>query len=130
MKKKVLVVDDEADSLKILKINLEDTNNYEVLALSSANDIISQVHLFKPDIILLDILMPEINGIEACEMLNNDSLGERIPIIILSALDKDVDKLKTLKSGMLDYLVKPVKIEELISKIEKYAQFRQQEKER
>jgi len=124
-KKKVLVVDDEADFLKIVKINLEETNNYEVLTLSSANDIISQVHIFKPDVILLDILMPGIKGIEACEMLNKDSMGERIPIIMLSALDKDTDKLKTFKAGVMDYLVKPVKKEVLISKIEKHLQFKQ-----
>jgi len=125
MKKKVLVVDDETDFLKIVKINLEETNNYEVLTLSSANDIVSQVHIFKPDVILLDILMPGIKGIEACEMLNKDSMGERIPIIMLSALDKDTDKLKTFKAGVMDYLVKPVKKEVLISKIEKHLQFKQ-----
>ena len=125
MKKKVLVVDDEADFLKIVKINLEETNNYEVLTLSSTNDIISQVHIFKPDIILLDILMPGFDGIETCEMLNKDSMGERIPIIILSALDKDVDQFKTFKVGVLDYLVKPVKKEDLISKIEKHTRFTQ-----
>ena len=124
-KKKVLVVDDETDFLKIVKINLEETNNYEVLTLSSANDIISQVHIFKPDVILLDILMPGIKGIEACEMLNKDSMGERIPIIMLSALDKDTDKLKTFKAGVTDYLVKPIKKEDLISKIEKCTQFMQ-----
>ena len=125
MKKKVLVVDDEADFLKILKINLEETNNYEVLTLSSANDIVSQLHIFKPDIILLDILMPGIDGIETCEMLNKDPMGEHIPIIMLSALDKDVDKLKTFKAGVTDYLVKPIKKEDLISKIEKCTQFMQ-----
>jgi two-component system alkaline phosphatase synthesis response regulator PhoP len=124
-KKKVLVVDDETDFLKIVKINLEETSNYEVLTLSSANDIISQVHIFKPDVILLDILMPGIKGIEACEMLNKDPMGERIPIIMLSALDKDADKLKTFKVGVMDYLVKPVKKEVLISKIEKHTQFKQ-----
>jgi len=125
MKKKVLVVDDEADFLKILKINLEETNNYEVLTLSSANDIVSQVHIFKPDIILLDILMPGIDGIETCEMLNKDPMGEHIPIIMLSALDKDVDKLKTFKAGVTDYLVKPIKKEDLIGKIEKHTRVTQ-----
>ena len=123
MKKKVLVVDDEVDFLKIVKLNLEETGSYEVLTLSSANDIVSQVHIFKPDVILLDILMPGFDGIETCEMLNKDSMGGRIPIIILSALDKDVDKLKAFKAGVPDYLVKPVKTEELISKIEKHTQF-------
>ena len=125
MKKKVLVVDDEVDLLKIIKLNLEETDNYEVLALSSANDIISQVHIFKPDIILLDILMPGIDGIETCEILNKDPVGEHIPIIILSALDKEADKLKTFKVGVMDYLVKPIKKEDLISTIEKNVQFKQ-----
>jgi len=125
MKKKVLVIDDEVDLLRIVKLNLEKTDSYEVLTLSSANDIVSQVHIFKPDVILLDILMPGFDGIETCEMLNKDSMGGRIPIIILSALDKDVDKLKAFKTGVQDYLVKPVKIEDLISKIEKHTQFMQ-----
>ena len=125
MKKKVLVIDDEVDLLKIIKLNLEGTDSYEVSTLSSAKDIVSQVHIFKPDIILLDILMPGFDGIETCEMLNKDSVGEHIPIIILSALDKDTDKLKTFKVGVTDYLVKPIKKEDLISKIEKCTQFMQ-----
>ena len=72
MKRKVLVVDDEADFLRLVKLNLEETGNYEVLTLLSAKDIVSQAKVFKPDIILLDIIMPGIKGIEACEMLNND----------------------------------------------------------
>jgi CheY-like chemotaxis protein len=58
-------------------------------------------------------------------MLNKDSIGGRIPIIILSALDKDTDKLRTFKVGVLDYLIKPIKKEDLIRKIEKLAQFKQ-----
>lgn len=121
-KKKVLVIDDEVDLLKIVKLNLEKTNNYEVLTLSSANDIISQVNRFKPDIILLDMRMPGIDGIEAFEMLHKDSMGGRIPTIILSALYEDVDQLKALKAGALEYLAKPVKTEDLISTIEKHTQ--------
>ena len=109
MKKKVLVIDDEADLLKIVKLNLEETGSYEVLTLSSANDTVSQVHIFKPDVILLDILMPGFDGIETCEMLNKDSMGGRIPVIILSALHEDLDHLKAFKAGVQDYLVKPVK---------------------
>jgi len=119
MKKKVLVVDDETAFLRIVKLNLEETNNYEVLTLSSAEDILFQVHAFKPDIILLDILLPGIKGLEACEMLNKDSIGASTPIIILSALDKVTDKLRAFKVGVVDYLVKPIGKEELIAKIEK-----------
>lgn len=118
-KKKVMLVDDEEDFLRLTKLNLEETGKYEVLTLSSAKDLISVLHSFKPEIIILDLLMPKIGGIEACQMLNDDPVGQRTPLIILSALYKDVDKLKAYKLGVLDYIVKPVEIDVLISKIEK-----------
>jgi len=119
MKKKVLVVDDETAFLRILKLNLEGTGNYEVLTLPGAEDILAQVRAFKPDIILLDIIMSGTKGLDVCEMLNKDPAGCRIPIIILSALDKAADKLQAFKIGAVDYLVKPMGKEELIAKIEK-----------
>ena len=124
-KKKIMVVDDEEDFLEIVKLNLEKKDIYEVLTLSSAKDIIYELHRFKPDIILLDVLMPGIGGIDACSMLNKDPLGKNTPIIIVSALDKDQDKLKAYKMGVVDYLVKPVERSEVIAKIEKALKFRQ-----
>ncbi|MBU1852425.1 MAG: response regulator [Candidatus Omnitrophica bacterium] len=123
-KKKIMVVDDEVDFLKIVKLNLEETGKYEILALSSAKDIISHVNNFRPDLILLDIVMPVVGGIDACEMLNKDLLGKTIPIIIISALDKSRDKLKAYKKGVVDYIVKPIEKESLIIKIEKALQFK------
>ncbi len=117
-KKKVMIVDDEVDFLKMVKLNLEDTEKFEVLALSSANDIIAQLHSFKPDVILLDMVMPGIGGIEACEMLNKDPIGQVLPILILSALDKDKDKLMAYKKGIVGYLTKPIEKDILIGKIE------------
>lgn len=121
-KTRVMIVDDEEDFIKITKLNLEETGQYEVLALSTAKDIISQAHIFRPDVILLDILMPAIGGIEACEMLNNDSIGRGIPIIIVSALAKQQDKLKAYRLGIVEYVVKPIEKEQLIAKIEKALQ--------
>ncbi|MFH1355137.1 MAG: response regulator [Candidatus Omnitrophota bacterium] len=118
-KKKVIMIDDEEDFLRLTKLNLEETGKYEVLTLSSAKDLISVLHSFKPEIIILDLLMPKIGGIEACQMLNDDPAGQRIPLIILSALYKDIDKLKAYKLGVLDYIVKPVESDVLISRIEK-----------
>lgn len=123
-KKRVLVIDDEEDYLKLTKLNLEETNNYEVMTLLSAKDIISRIHSFKPDIILLDMLMPAAGGVEACEMLNADQLGSRIPIIIVSALDKNADRLKAYKAGVVDYISKPAGKDELIAKIEKALQYK------
>jgi len=124
-KNKILVVDDEVDFTTLLKSNLEETGKYEVLALPGANDIISQVHAFKPDVILLDIIMPGVKGIEVCEMLNKDVIGKLIPIIIISALAKDADKYKAYKVGVVDYMEKPIEIGRLIIKVDKYIQFKQ-----
>ena len=121
---RILVVDDETDFLEITRMNLQGTGKYDVLTLSRANDIVDHIHHFKPQIILLDILMPGIGGIEACEMLNTDAMGKGIPIIILSALDKESDKLKAYKVGVVDYLIKPIEKNELINKIEKALRYK------
>jgi len=118
----VMVIDNEQDFLTIAKINLQELGKYDVLALLSAKDIVSQAHSFKPDIILLDVLMSPVTGIEACEMLKNDPICKNIPVIILSVLDKEVDKLKAYKVGVIDYIVKPVGGEALVARIEKILQ--------
>lgn len=123
-KKKIMIVDDEEDFLKITKLNLEETGRYEVSTLSSAKDIIPQVNSFKPDLILLDLLMPGIGGLDACEMLNNDPIGRNIPIIVLSALDRKTDKLKAYKVGVVDYLVKPIEVDDLTAKVEKVLRYK------
>ena len=116
-KKKVMVIDDEQGVLLAVKKNLED--RYKVSTLLDAREVISQVGKFKPDLILLDILMPAIGGIEVCEMLSKDPIGKNIPIIVLSALEKTAAKLKEYKAGVVDYFIKPVDRNELITKIEK-----------
>lgn len=118
-KKRVMMVDDEEDFLTITKINLEQTGKYEVMTLSNAKDIISQVKNFNPDVILIDILMPKINGIKTCGMLNDDPIGKKVPIIVLSALDTDKDKLIMHKLGTVVFLVKPLESSKLIVVIEK-----------
>ena len=124
-KRRVLVIDDEKDYLKITKLNLEETNNYEVMTLLDARDVISCVHSFKPDIILLDMLMPVVGGVDVCDMLNDDPLGAGIPIIIVSALDKHEDKLKAYRAGIVYYILKPVGKDELIARIEKALSYKQ-----
>jgi len=119
MKRRILVIDDEKDFLKVTKLNLEKTDKYQVMTLLDAEGLMSYVHRFNPDVILLDMVMPVVGGIEVCEMLNKDPVGRRIPIIVLSALDKDIDKLKAYKAGIVDYITKPIYPDDLIEKIEK-----------
>ncbi len=118
-KKRVLIADDEEDFVRMVKASLERREKYEVKALTSAKDILSEVKVFKPDIILLDLLMPSVGGIEACQMLNEEPSVRGIPIIILSGLDKNVDMVKAYEVGVVDYIVKPIEIGELFAKVEK-----------
>lgn len=123
-KKRILVVDDEKDFLNIIKLNLEMTGKYEVLTVSTGKDIVSHLNSFRPDIILLDLIMPGVGGMDVCEMLNNDSRGRKTPVIILSALEKDQDKLKAYKLGVVDYLTKPINMKELAARIDKALEFK------
>ncbi|NQU73336.1 MAG: response regulator [Candidatus Omnitrophica bacterium] len=125
-KKKILIVDDEESFLQMLKLNLEEAGTYEVMGLMNAKEILSTVHSFRPQVILLDLIMPTIGGLEVCEMLNNDPIGKTIPIIIISALDKDVDKVKAFKLGVVGYLVKPIQTENVIALVNKSLEFKQQ----
>lgn len=125
-KKRILVVDDEVNITSMIKTRLEYTGEYEVMTLFDAKDIVLEVRSFKPDCILLDLLMPEIGGIEVCQMLNNDPLGITIPIIVISALDKNVDKIKAYKLGVVDYLTKPFEAQALLHAVEKALKSRQQ----
>ena len=123
-KKKVMIVDDEEDFLSMTKLVLESAGDYEVFTLSTTKDIIMYVHTFNPHVILLDLLMPGIGGLEVCEMLNKDARGKRIPVIVLSALSKDIDKLKAYKLGVVNYLTKPIGKDELLAKIENALRFK------
>lgn len=121
-KKKVMIVDDELNFLKITKSNLEQTGKYEVKTMLNAVDILLQIKAFNPDIILLDILMPKVSGDEVCKILSADPEICNIPIITLSALDMDSAKLMMYNLGVVDFLVKPIEKDELIAKIEKALQ--------
>jgi len=114
-----MVIDDENDFALMLKMRIENSGDYEVMVFSEAKDIISQIHIFRPDVILLDLLMPGIGGLDVCDMLNNDPLGQSIPVIIVSGLEKQTDKIKAFKFGVIDYLVKPVDDVKLIEAIKK-----------
>lgn len=123
-RKKIMAIDDEESILMAVKMNLKD--KYEVLTLLDARDVISQVNRHKPDLILLDILMPAMGGIEVCEMLDGDSIGKNIPIIALTALEKTAVKLKECKRRVVDYCIKPIDKNGLIDKIEKALKNRKQ----
>jgi putative two-component system response regulator len=105
-KQNVLVVDDEPTNLKVLNNILNDT--YKLTFAKSGEDALRLIKKDKPDLILLDVMMPGMTGYEVCETLKNDPLYKSIPIIFVTALNEREDEAKGLNLGAVDYIAKPV----------------------
>lgn len=114
--KKVLIVDDEPDILEFLSYNLI-KEGYEVLTANNGSEAIKKAMKSVPDMIILDVMMPEMDGIETCRRLRENSLFKNTIIIFLSARSEDYTQIAGLDTGADDYIVKPVKLRILISKI-------------
>lgn len=120
---RVLIVDDEEDFLELVRERLE-FGGYLVDTATDGKKALIMIAQQKPDIILLDLMMPHMNGYEVCERLKNDEMYMDIPIIILTAKAQEEDKRRGLRAGADDYLVKPFEPKELISKIEEFTKDR------
>lgn len=118
-KKKLILIDDEVDFLEIAKSNLKMSQNYEILTLETAKDVLKHIHEFEPDIILMDIVMPDIDGIEATRLIRSDPAGRKVPIIILSAMEGDDVIQDAKEAGVNDYVFKPITTNDLIAHITK-----------
>ncbi|HBX51129.1 MAG: DNA-binding response regulator [Bacteroidetes bacterium RIFOXYA12_FULL_35_11] len=114
--KKILIVDDEDDILEFLKYNLE-KEGYKIFTASNGIEAIKSATDNSPDLILMDVMMPEMDGIEACRKLKEISSLNLTLIVFLSAKSEDYTQLIALEVGADDYIVKPVKIRLLIGKI-------------
>jgi len=115
-KKKIMVVDDEADIRELIKFNLE-KEGFDVVPVSDGETALEEARLRQPDLILLDVMLPGIDGIEVCFKLKSDSAFKSIPIVMLSAKSDESDQLVGLKIGADDYLVKPFSPKVLVAKI-------------
>ncbi|MCT7962387.1 response regulator [Laspinema sp. D1] len=113
----ILVVDDVPNNLKLL-VNLLRRNNYNVRAVTNGSLALQFVELKQPDLIFLDIMMPEMDGYEVCQKLKDNPQTKDIPIIFLSALTEGFDKAKAFKSGGIDYISKPFQMEEILARLE------------
>lgn len=105
-KHKIMIVDDEPDIVKLVKVSLE-MANFEVSEAFSGQEALDKVQDAKPDIILLDIMMPDINGFEVCKRLKADTKTKDIPVIMLTAKGQRGDAEQGLKEGADDYIIKP-----------------------
>jgi len=117
-KTRVVMIDDEKDFSTLVKKNLEQRGDYEVFVASDANAGIRAAKKERPDIILLDIRMPNMDGFQTLEKLKNRRDTVHIPVIMLTAIGDDESKVKAAGLFNEDYLTKPIEIAELKSKIE------------
>lgn len=117
-KKKIFIADDDEVILTSLK-KLLVLSGFEVETTQKAKDIISKIKVFKPDIILLDLVMPNLGGMEVCAMLNQDKQTCGIPIIVVSGLSKLIDQKKAYHLGVIGYFTKPYDFDKLLKEINK-----------
>lgn len=124
-KRTILVVDDEPDLLKLLAFNLE-KEGYTVLTSASGAEALVIAVQNRPDLIILDVMLPEMDGLEVCRRLRALAQTAPVPIMMLSARREEVDKVLGLEMGADDYVVKPFSVRELVARIR--AMFRRQER--
>lgn len=116
MRKKILVVDDDADLVELLSFNLKKAG----FAIGTAFDgveALKKARSIAPDLILLDVMLPELDGLAVCEILRRDRATAAIPVILLTALSGELGRLAGLDSGANDYVTKPFSAKQLVSKV-------------
>ena len=114
--KTVLVVEDEEAIMTLLKYNLE-KEGFSVLTAMDGEDALCQVREYKPDIMVLDWMLPSMTGVEVCKSVRRNANTRNIPIIMLSARGQEDDRIQGLDSGADDYITKPFSPSELIARI-------------
>ncbi len=127
-KGKILIVDDQPENLHLLTIVLKNAG-YSVRQLRSGKMVRDSIRSAPPDLILLDIMMPEIDGYEVCQQLKADSHTYDIPVIFISALDRTVNKVKAFAVGGVDYVSKPFHDKEVLARVKAHLTVRKAQKE-
>jgi DNA-binding response OmpR family regulator len=117
MNKKILVVDDEDDILHFLELVLRE-KGYDIVTASGGHEALTRAQVERPDLILLDIMMPQMDGWEVLKLLRVDEDTAQIPVAMLSARTEAKDRVQGLQEGAVDYICKPFSLHELVGKIE------------
>jgi len=117
IKKKILIIDDSELMVKLTKDILSANGYYEVVSANNGLDGIKMVAAEKPSLVLLDIVMPGMNGFEVCKLLRKDESNNLMPIIMLTSQENEEDKLRGLELGADDYITKPFNPRELLSRV-------------
>ena len=119
MTQKILIIDDEQDIVETLQFTLE-TEGYECHTAFDGEEGLRLAKELFPDLIILDVMMPKMNGFKICRLLKYDNAYKNIPIIMLTARSQDEDKSLGEETGANEYVTKPFELEDIIQKIKGY----------
>jgi DNA-binding response OmpR family regulator len=115
-RKKVLAIDDEPDVLSFLRLALE-KSGYQALTAPNGTEGLIRAHVERPDLILLDIMMEDMDGWETLRLLKLDETSRDVPVIVVSARAETKDKIRALQEGAIDYITKPFSMRDSLGKI-------------
>ena len=113
---KILIVDDEKDIADLISYNLE-REGFRTMKVLDGNDALAAVQSLVPDLIILDLMLPGINGLDLCRMIRDNPATAFVPIIMLTAKADEVDKIIGLEIGADDYVTKPFSVKELVARV-------------
>lgn len=116
MKEKILIVDDERDIVKLIDYNLK-KEGFKTYTSYDGKDALVTAFAERPDLVILDLMLPELDGLEVCRRLKKDEKTSQTPIIMLTAKSQETDKVVGLELGADDYVTKPFSVKELIARI-------------
>jgi DNA-binding response OmpR family regulator len=117
--KKILIVDDEVDLVETVRFPLE-MEGFNILVSYNGEDALSQARKEKPDLILLDLMLPKLDGYKVCRLLKFDERYRNIPILMLTAKTQEKDKALGMETGANEYITKPFDLDKLVEKVKAY----------
>jgi two-component system phosphate regulon response regulator PhoB len=118
MKNKILVVDDEPDSVELVEFNLKGAG-YDVITAADGQEALKKARGVLPQLIVLDVMLPEVDGLEVCKILRRDARTRAIPILMLTAKAAEIDRVLGLELGADDYVTKPFSPRELVLRVKR-----------
>ena len=126
---KILIVDDEPDVLELISFNLKGAG-FDVVTAADGAEALKKARLTAPDLIVLDLMLPEVNGLEVCKLLRRDPATAGTPVIMLTAKASEIDRVLGLELGADDYITKPFSPRELVLRVRKLVERRRVSEEK
>src|SRR5947209_1086408 len=117
MRKKILIVEDNTELLELLRLNIKEAG-YSVAVATTGIEALKKIRSSRPDLMVLDLVLPELDGFAVCEMLRRSPATASLPVIVLTGLTSEITRCAGMESGATEYVTKPISPSHLVSRIE------------